>query len=81
MAKPPGLDRRGASLRTASEVVLAMKSHKPVLLLASSQEAEAFFRSLDLRVQMAVTPEKAIELIAKCLGKRGEGGPTCVVGR
>ena len=58
-----------------------LKSPQPVVLLAPSQEAEAFFRFLGPGAQMAGTPKEAIELIAKCLWEKGEAGPACVEGR
>jgi uncharacterized protein (TIGR00725 family) len=52
---------------TASEVALALKSGKPVILLASPPETSAFFRRLDARLEVASTVTEAIELIARHL--------------
>jgi uncharacterized protein (TIGR00725 family) len=50
---------------TASEVSLAIKSGKPVVLLAPSEEAVAFFRTLDPRAAIAATAAEAIDLAAR----------------
>lgn len=50
---------------TTSEVALALKNGKAVILLAAAPEAEAFFRSLEpKRVLLARTPEEAVALAA-----------------
>lgn len=67
---------------TASEVALALKSRRPVVLVAPTRQAEAFYRSLDPRSppETAATAEEAIELVARRLGEdvqgpvRGAGG-------
>ncbi len=48
---------------TASEVALAIKSGKPVILLAPSPEAEAFFRTLKGDILVARSPEETVDLI------------------
>jgi hypothetical protein len=47
---------------TASEVALALKSKRPVVLLAPTSEASAFFRSLGT-VHVAETPEDVIAVV------------------
>ena len=49
---------------TASEVALALKSGKPVVLLAPSREAEAFFRSIGT-LQVVADAAAAVELAAR----------------
>ena len=60
---------------TVSEVALAVKAGKPVILVAASPADVAFFRKLDKRlVKAADSPEEAIELIMKLMDghhKRG----------
>jgi uncharacterized protein (TIGR00725 family) len=48
---------------TASEAALALKAGRPLILLAPSQEAKAFFRSLGGRVFVAETPEEVRDII------------------
>lgn len=56
---------------TVSEVALAVKAGKPVILVAASDADVIFFRKLDKRlVNAAATPEEAIELIMKLMDKR-----------
>lgn len=51
---------------TVSEVALAVKAGKPVILVEASPVEEAFFRKLGRRlVTAASSPEEAIELIMK----------------
>ena len=51
---------------TVSEVALAVKAGKPVVLVNASQEDVAFFRKLGKRlVAAADSPEEAIELVMK----------------
>ena len=53
---------------TVSEVALAVKAGKPVILVAASPADVAFFRKLDKRlVNAAGSPEEAIELIMKLM--------------
>jgi len=58
----------GMGAGTASEVALALKGGKNVILLTESDEAQRFFKGLrpDL-VQIAGSPEEAIELTKKLL--------------
>ncbi|MCP9455267.1 MAG: hypothetical protein NNA18_04045 [Nitrospira sp.] len=54
---------------TVSEVALAVKAGRPVILVGASAEEEAFFRKLGKRLVSAVdSPEEAIALIMKRLG-------------
>ncbi|MEK9139982.1 MAG: hypothetical protein AAB308_02910, partial [Nitrospirota bacterium] len=56
---------------TVSEVALAVKAGKPVILVEASAADVAFFRKLDKRlVQAASSPEEAIELIMKLMDRR-----------
>jgi uncharacterized protein (TIGR00725 family) len=48
---------------TASEAALALKLGRPLILLAPSPEAEAFFRSLGGALFVAQQPEEVCELI------------------
>jgi uncharacterized protein (TIGR00725 family) len=61
----------GIGLGTASEIALALKARKPVVLLNTGPEAEAFFTSIggDL-VSVADSPQEAVEMIKKLLGRR-----------
>jgi hypothetical protein len=53
---------------TVSEVALAVKAGKPVILVEASTADVAFFRKLDKRlVNVAASPEEAIELIMKLM--------------
>lgn len=54
---------------TASEAALAIKTHRPVILLAPTTEAASFFRSLTRRVVVSETPEDAIEVIQEILAQ------------
>jgi uncharacterized protein (TIGR00725 family) len=54
----------GMGLGTTSEVALALKNEKPVILLNSSPESQAFFIKLSRnKVAIANSPEQAIEFI------------------
>jgi uncharacterized protein (TIGR00725 family) len=56
---------------TVSEVALAVKAGKPVILVEASPADVAFFRKLDPRlVHAAASPEEAIELIMKLMERR-----------
>jgi uncharacterized protein (TIGR00725 family) len=58
----------GMGAGTASEVALALKAQKPVILLKSTAEAEAFFTALDARrVIVAATVHETIVHIEKIL--------------
>ncbi len=59
-----GVDGAG----TASEVALALKNGKPVILLAADETSRAFFRRISNRkVMAAATPQEAVELIRSVL--------------
>ena len=61
----------GMGLGTASEVALALKARRPVVLLGVSPATQAFFRELSPRnVPMVDTPEAAVETIARLLAER-----------
>jgi uncharacterized protein (TIGR00725 family) len=56
---------------TVSEVALAVKAGKPVILVEASPADIDFFRKLDKRlVRAAASPEEAIELIMKLMDGR-----------
>jgi len=56
---------------TVSEVALAVKAGKSVILVEASPADVAFFRKLDQRlVNAAASPEEAIELIMKLMDGR-----------
>ena len=58
----------GMGAGTASEVALALKADKPVILLNASPEAQRFFQSLAPdRVWLAENPESAIALVNRLL--------------
>jgi hypothetical protein len=52
---------------TASEVALALKSRKPVILLAPDPSGEVFFRKLGGKLFVASTAEEATRLIKTLL--------------
>jgi uncharacterized protein (TIGR00725 family) len=55
---------------TASEIALAIKAGKPVILLAGDQASRAFFQTLtDHHLFTADTPEQVIEIILKKLAR------------
>jgi uncharacterized protein (TIGR00725 family) len=59
----------GMGLGTASEVALALKSDKPVVLLGCCEAAEGFFAALAPgRFQVAADPEAAVALCRAALG-------------
>lgn len=58
----------GLAAGTASEVALALKAKKPVILLTDNQEGKDFFKKLDEKnIQTADTPEKVIGWVKKFL--------------
>jgi uncharacterized protein (TIGR00725 family) len=62
----------GMGAGTASEIALALKVQKTVILLNSTPEAQTFFTSLDAElVEVASTVSEAIEQIKRVLS-RGE---------
>ena len=61
----------GMGLGTASEVALALKNHKPVILLNQTELTRQFFASLTNRnLYYARTVEQAIAQIAEILAKQ-----------
>jgi len=59
----------GMGAGTASEIALALKSGREVILLGDHREARAFFRSLGKeRVTVAGDPEEAIAIARRILG-------------
>jgi uncharacterized protein (TIGR00725 family) len=57
-----------AGAGTASEIALALKAQKPVILLVATEAARAFFTSLDRdRIFFAETPREAIEIAKRLL--------------
>ena len=58
----------GMGAGTASEVALAIRAGKPVVLLLAGDEARAFFRSLGgALVSVAETPREAVSLARRLL--------------
>jgi uncharacterized protein (TIGR00725 family) len=58
----------GVGAGTASEIALALKAQKCVVLLCATDEARTFFKSLDEgRVFFAETPREAIEITKRLL--------------
>ena len=55
---------------TASEVAIALKIGRPVVLLAPAAEAAAFFRSFDPRIAITWTPEDALRIVRSRLPAR-----------
>jgi uncharacterized protein (TIGR00725 family) len=55
---------------TASEAALAIKTHRPLILMAPNPETEAFFSDLSRRVTVVKTPDEAIEEIEERLERR-----------
>jgi uncharacterized protein (TIGR00725 family) len=63
----------GMGAGTASEVALALKANKPVILLTDNQESQRFFTSLsDDTISLADSPEAAIQLVKEALIRRCE---------
>jgi hypothetical protein len=58
----------GTGAGTASEIALALKARKPVILLLASDEARAFFASLGRgAVHFADSPREAVEIARKMI--------------
>jgi uncharacterized protein (TIGR00725 family) len=57
---------------TASEVALALKSSRPVVLLAASQQACAYFQTLRPAPYIATSVEQAIEIAAALVAGRAD---------
>lgn len=54
---------------TASEIALALKAKRNVILLGGREEARAFFASLDRdRIFVAETPQGVIEIVRRLIG-------------
>ncbi|MEW6497880.1 MAG: TIGR00725 family protein [Cyanobacteriota bacterium] len=63
----------GMGAGTASEVALALKANKPIVLLTNHQESQLFFKSLsDDNIFFAATPEVAIQLVKEALTRQGK---------
>jgi len=60
----------GMGTGTASEIALALKSGKKVVLLTNHQQSQQFFTSLSHNVILATSPEAAIDLVKEILGDR-----------
>jgi hypothetical protein len=61
----------GMGTGTASEVALALKSHKKVVLLTDHPETQLFFTSLSKgNIFMATSPEAAIKFVKEVLTER-----------
>lgn len=61
----------GMGIGTASEVALALKNQKPVILLTDNQNAQAFFVQLSpQQVWVVDSPEAAISQVKICLNSR-----------
>ncbi len=61
----------GMGTGTASEVTLALKSHKKVVLLADHSESQLFFTSLSKgNIFLATSPEAAIKFVKEVLTER-----------
>lgn len=60
----------GMGAGTASEIALALKAHKQVILLNSDRPSQIFFQSLNpQKVHIANTPESAINITHSILTK------------
>lgn len=58
----------GMGIGTASEVALALKGNKKVVLLSDNQESQLFFKSLAAEnLLIAKTPSDAVEIVKKVL--------------
>ena len=58
----------GMGMGTASEIALALKNGKKVILLTDHQESQRFFTSLSFdSVLLAASPQEAIELVKSAL--------------
>jgi hypothetical protein len=66
----------GMSAGTASEVCLAIKAGRPVILLGAGERAEAFFREIgEGLVRVAAGPEDAVRAAREILVPRRAGDP------
>ena len=58
----------GMGVGTASEVALALKANKPVVLLTNNRESQLFFKSLSKdNIFLATSPEAAIKFVKETL--------------
>ena len=63
----------GMGTGTASEVALALKNGKKVVLLTQHQQSQSFFSSLSQdNVCMSTNPEDAIKIVKKVLTKESD---------
>ena len=60
----------GMGAGTASEIALAIKANKPVILLNCDDKSEVFFMSLSKNVAIASTPQAAIQIARAILSDR-----------
>ncbi|EAW37730.1 LOG family protein [Lyngbya sp. PCC 8106] len=61
----------GMGAGTASEIALAIKEHKTVILLNQNQASQVFFKSLSPdQVYRVETPQEAIETVIDCLSSQ-----------
>ncbi len=61
----------GMGAGTASEVALALKANKPVVLLTDHQESQRFFQDLSTdNIFLATNPEMAIHFVKEALTNR-----------
>ena len=61
----------GLGVGTTSEVALALKANKKVILLTENQEGQLFFKSLSAEnLLVAKTPLSAVEMIKQVLGDK-----------
>jgi uncharacterized protein (TIGR00725 family) len=63
----------GMGAGTASEVALALKANKPIVLLTEDRESQRFFQHLsNHHIFSATSPEDAIAFLKQALTHRGE---------
>jgi uncharacterized protein (TIGR00725 family) len=56
---------------TASEVALALKNSKPVILLGANETAQKFFKEIDRNnIRVAQTCDEANEMVREFIGRR-----------
>lgn len=61
----------GISSGTASEIALAIKANKPVILLSSDRASQSFFQNFNpQKVYIVNSPELAINITSSILGKQ-----------
>jgi uncharacterized protein (TIGR00725 family) len=59
----------GMGSGTASEVALALKTDRPVILLNANSSSQAFFQALSGEIRIAQSAEEAIEQAQRLLGR------------